>query len=469
MADAPPSVERLTKRLEREHRARLEAEAIAEWATRAALHDSLTGLPNRSLVIDRLSLALDRAQSSAVDVALFFVDLDRFKLVNDSFGHEVGDQVLVELGARLLGAARSNDTVGRLGGDEFVVLCDEVVDRAAAVVIATRLVAAITPPIRVGNVELRVTASVGIALSRNRSDPDELIRECDTAMYHAKDSGIGRCEFFDEATRVTGLNRLQLESELRVAVENEDFELHYQPIVDATSQRIVAIEPLVRWRHPTRGLVAPLEFIPLAEEAGLIGSIDRWVLRRACEQAVVWRAYSDEPGPRLSVNLSAPQLSAPGLDEFVAQTLRDTGFPGSDLMLEITERMLVTDSVIATDNLDRIQQQGVRIAIDDFGTGYSSLAYLRRFTIDTLKIDRSFTAGLDQPGEGDDDAIVGAIIAMGTALGLSVVAEGIESAAQFERVKALGCHEVQGYLFGRPLPADEFEGAHLLDARTQVA
>ena len=467
MADAPASVERLTKRLEREHRARLEAEAIAEWATRAALHDSLTGLPNRSLVIDRLSLALDRARAADVDLALFFVDLDRFKLVNDSFGHEVGDQVLVELGARLLAAARSSDTVGRLGGDEFVVLCDEVEDRAAAVVIATRLVAAITPPIRVGDIELHVTASVGIALSRKRSDPDELIRECDTAMYHAKDSGAGRCEFFDESTRVTGLNRLQLESELRAGVENGDFELHYQPIVDATSQQIVAIEPLVRWRHPTRGLVAPLDFIPLAEEAGLIGAIDRWVVRQACEQAVAWRAFSDEPGPRLSVNLSAPQLSAPGLDEFIARTLRDTGFPAADLMLEITERMLVTDSVIATDNLERIQQQGVRIAIDDFGTGYSSLAYLRRFAVDTLKIDRSFTAGLAL--HGGDAAIVAAIIAMGTALGLSVVAEGIESEAQFERVKALGCHEAQGYLFGRPLPAHEFEHAHLVDARTQVA
>ena len=330
-------------------------------------------------------------------------------------------------------------------------------------IIATRLVAALTPPIRVGEVELRVTASVGIALSRHRADPDELIRECDTAMYHAKDGGPGRCEFFDASTRVTGLNRLQLESELRGAVENGDFELHYQPIVDATSQRTVAIEPLVRWRHPTRGLVAPLDFIPLAEEAGLIGAIDRWVLRRACEQAVAWRAISGQPCPRLSVNLSAPQLSAPGLDEFIAQTLRDTGWSGADLMLEITERMLVNDSVIATDNLERIQQLGVRLAIDDFGTGYSSLAYLRRFAVHTLKIDRSFTAGLGQ--HGDDVAIVAAIIAMGTALGLSVVAEGIESQAQFDRVKALGCHEAQGYLFGRPLPAHEFERAHLLDAQ----
>jgi diguanylate cyclase (GGDEF)-like protein len=468
MTDAEAAtIARLKRRLEREHRARLEAEAIAERATRAALHDSLTGLPNRALVIDRLTLALERAQRSDADVALFFVDLDRFKLVNDGFGHDGGDRVLAELGRRLLGAARASDTVGRLGGDEFVVLCEDVEDRAAAVIIANRLVSAITPAIRVGGVELHVTASVGIALSRKRADPDELIRECDAAMYHAKDSGPGRCEFFDESTRATGRNRLQLESELRIAVENGDFELHYQPIVDATSGAIVAIEPLVRWRHPTRGLVAPLDFIPLAEEAGLIGAIDRWVLRRACDQAISWRALSDEPGPRLSVNLSAPQLSAPGLAEFVAQTLLDTGFPAADLMLEITERMLVTESVIATDNLERIQRQGVRIAIDDFGTGYSSLAYLRRFAVDTLKIDRSFTAGLGQ--HGDDAAIVAAIIAMGSALGVTVVAEGIESEAQFERVKALGCHEVQGYLFGRPLAASEFERAHVVDARAKVA
>jgi diguanylate cyclase (GGDEF)-like protein len=468
MIDAEAAtVARLRRRLERERRARLEAEAIAERATRAALHDSLTGLPNRALVIDRLTLALERAQRSDADVALFFVDLDRFKLVNDGFGHEGGDRVLAELGRRLLGAARASDTVGRLGGDEFVVLCEDVEDRAAAVIIATRLVSAITPAIRLGDVELHVTASVGIALSRKRTGPDELIRECDAAMYHAKDGGVGRCEFFDESARVTGRNRLQLESELRIAVENGDFELHYQPIVDATSGAIVAIEPLVRWRHPTRGLVAPLDFIPLAEEAGLIGEIDRWVLRRACDQAVAWRALSDDSGPRLSVNLSAPQLSAPGLDEFVAQTLRDTGFPAADLMLEITERMLVTESVIATDNLERLQHRGVRIAIDDFGTGYCSLAYLRQFSVDTLKIDRSFTAGLAR--NADDAAIVEAIIVMGAALGLTVVAEGIESEIQFELVKALGCAEVQGYFFGRPLPAHEFERVHLLQARTQVA
>jgi len=468
MADTEgETVARLTRRLEREHRARLEAEAIAEQATRLALHDSLTGLPNRALVIDRLSLALERAQRSDTDVALFFVDLDRFKLVNDSFGHEVGDNVLAELAGRLLDAARASDTVGRFGGDEFVVLCEEVEDRAAAIVIATRLVSALTPPIRVQDVELHVTASVGIALSRNRTDPDELIRECDAAMYHAKDSGAGRCEFFDESRRVTGRNRLQRENELRVAVENGDFELHYQPIVDAGSNQIVAIEPLVRWRHPTHGLIAPLDFIPLAEDVGLIGTIDSWVLRQACEQAVAWRAFSDEPGPRLSVNLSAPQLSTPGLATSVAQTLLDTGFPAADLMLEITERMLVSESVIATDNLTRIQQQGIRIAIDDFGTGYSSLAYLRQFSVNTLKIDRSFTSGLAQ--DSDNAAIVEAIIVMGAALGLTVVAEGIETEAQFALVKALGCHEVQGFLFGRPLPAPDFERTHLLRARTQVA
>jgi EAL domain-containing protein (putative c-di-GMP-specific phosphodiesterase class I) len=312
-----------------------------------------------------------------------------------------------------------------------------------------------------------VTASIGIALSCDRTDPDELIRECDAAMYHAKDSGAGRCEFFDESTRVTGRNRLRLESELRLAVENGDFELHYQPIVDAPSNRIVAIEPLVRWRHPTRGLLTPIDFIPLAEETGLISAIDSWVLKNACEQAVAWRSLTDAPEPRLSVNVSALQLSAPGLDELVATTLRETGFPAADLMLEITERMLVSESLIATDNLERLKRRGIRIAIDDFGTGYCSLAYLRQFSVDTLKIDRSFTAGLAR--KGDDAAIVAAIIVMGSALGLSVVAEGIESELQLERVKALGCHEVQGYLFGRPVPAHEFELAHLLQARTRVA
>lgn len=463
----PKSIERLEKRLAREHQARLEAEAIAERATRAALHDHLTGLPNRSLVIDRLSLALEQGKRSEGDVALFFVDLDRFKLVNDNFGHEVGDQILAELAERLLGAARPGDTVGRLGGDEFVVLCEGVESRAIAAEIAARLVSAITPPIRLRDVDLRVTASVGIALSHDDSKPDELIRDCDAAMYHAKDGGAGRCEFFDESFRRKDQNRLLLESELRTAVTNGDFLLHYQPIVDATSKRIVGIEPLVRWRHPTRGLVAPLDFIPLAEEAGLIGEIDRWVLQEACEQAVAWRESSSGPAPRLSVNLSAPQLSTPGLDEFIAGILRQTGFPAEGLMLEITERMLVAESVIASDNLEKIQRQGVRIAIDDFGTGYCSLAYLRRFAVDTLKIDQSFTVGLARAG--GEATIVEAIIVMARVLGVTVVAEGIESELQFERVRGLGCDEVQGDLFGSPVAAHEFKGLHLPQPRIRVA
>jgi diguanylate cyclase (GGDEF)-like protein len=462
------SVERLWRRIERERRARLEAEAIAEQATRAALHDALTGLPNRMLVLDRLSTALERGERSGTHVALFFIDLDRFKLINDSFGHDAGDRLLTEVARRLLQAARASDTVGRFGGDEFVVLCEHISGRDAALEIARRLAEAISPPVGLAEAELRVQASVGIALSTPGATAEGLIRDCDAAMYHAKDSGRGRCEFFEESVRMRDRNRLELESDLREAVETGAFELHYQPIVGLDTMRVVGIESLVRWRHPTRGLLPPAEFIPLAEETGLIGEIDRWVLTRACEQAVAWRGrYGREACGRLSVNLSARQLANESLDELVGSILARTGFPPEELVLEITESVLVAESAVASENLAGLNRRGIRIAIDDFGTGYCSLAYLRQFSVDTLKIHQSFVAGLDRGG--GEAAILTAIVAMGRALGLTVVAEGIEEDKQLAQIRELGCHEAQGFLFAQPLSAAEYAHRHIAGADARVA
>jgi diguanylate cyclase (GGDEF)-like protein len=468
MEGASTSVERLWRRIERERRARLEAEAIAEQATRAALHDSLTGLPNRMLVLDRLATALERAERSAGSVALFFVDLDRFKLINDSLGHDAGDRLLAEVARRLLSAIRTTDTVGRFGGDEFVVLCESVDGREAALEIAERMAEAISPPIELAGTELRVRASIGIALSMHGSTAEGLIRDCDAAMYHAKDNGRGRCEFFEESVRMQDRNRLQVESDLREAVESGAFQVDYQPIVDLESMRVVGTEALVRWQHPVRGLLAPAEFIPLAEESDLIGEIDRWVLRRACRQAVAWRKrYGAHALDRLSVNLSARQLANPAVEELVSSILAETGFPAEALVLEITESVLVAESAVANENLGSLSRRGIRIAIDDFGTGYCSLAYLRQFSVDTLKIHQSFVAGLDR-GEGEE-AILSAIVAMGRALGLRIVAEGIEVASQLARVCELGCHEAQGFLIGQPLAAAEFAERHLAGAAARVA
>jgi diguanylate cyclase (GGDEF)-like protein len=462
------SVERLLRRIERERRARLEAEAIAEQATRAALHDSLTGLPNRLLVLDRLTTALDRAARANSQVALFFVDLDRFKLINDSLGHGAGDRLLAEVARRLLGAARTVDTVGRFGGDEFVVLCEDVAGREAAVAIAERISAAVSPAFELDGAEVRVRASVGIALSTPGSTAEDLIRDCDAAMYHAKDNGRGRSEFFDESVRKRDRDRLRIESELLDAIENGGFELHYQPIVELPTMRVTGVEPLVRWRHPTRGLLPPADFIGHAEEAELIDEIDRWVLRSACEQVVAWQDRDGRAVGRLSVNFSARQLATPGLDRAVGAILRESGVSPANLILEITESVLVAESALASENLGSLHRSGVRIAIDDFGTGYCSLAYLRRFSVDALKIHQSFVSGLGK-GAGGEDAILTAIVAMGRALGLTVVAEGVETSAQLERVAELGCHEVQGFLISPPLPAAEYESRFLAEAAARVA
>jgi EAL domain-containing protein (putative c-di-GMP-specific phosphodiesterase class I) len=287
-------------------------------------------------------------------------------------------------------------------------------------------------------------------------------------MYHAKDRGRGRCEFFEESVRMNDRHRLRLESELRKAAETGAFALHFQPIIDLHTMEVASIEALVRWDHPTRGLLPPAEFIPLAEESDLIGEIDRWVLRRACEQAVTWRERDgDQARSRLSVNLSARQLANEALADAVSSILAATGFPPQDLILEITESVLVAESVIASENLESLHRLGIRMAIDDFGTGYCSLAYLRRFAVDTLKIHQSFVPGGDR-GQGEE-AILAAIVAMGRALDLTVVAEGIETAAQLARIRGLGCDEAQGLLFAPALPADEYERRYLANPATRVA
>ena len=425
-----------------------------EQLTRQAFRDSLTGLPNRALFMDRLTHGLTRARRRHEHLAVLFLDLDRFKLVNDSLGHAVGDQLLVEVSHRLGRSLRPGDTVARLGGDEFGLLLEDVADAESAEAVAVRIEAELAKPLQFEGREIVITASIGIALSSARLGmPEEILRDADLAMYHAKATGKARHEVFDSSMSAPALDRMDLEMDLRSAISRHEFRLHYQPILRLDTGRITEVEALIRWQHAKRGLLQPDSFIGLTEETGLIVPIGRWVLTEACRQARVWQLeFPSTPPLVMSVNLSAKQFQHPHLVQEISQALTESGLDPASLKLEITESVVMHDAPATLAKLKELKRLGVRLAIDDFGTGYSSLGYLKRFPVDTLKIDRSFVRGLSKGG--NDNAIVRAVVTVAKSLNMDVTAEGVETDEQRVELKALGCDRGQGYLFARPADAE---------------
>jgi diguanylate cyclase (GGDEF)-like protein/PAS domain S-box-containing protein len=421
-----------------------------------AFHDALTGLPNRALFLDRLGGALARLKRHPERrLAVLFLDLDRFKLINDSLGHSVGDELLVAISRVLRDAVRPGDTVARLGGDEFTVLLEDLDDPAEATVVAQRILSSLNVPFVLSGHEVFATASVGIALSsRHYEMPEDMVRDADTAMYRAKSEGKARHRVFDASMHTHALELLALESDLRRAVEHKRFVVHYQPIVELASGAVVGVEALVRWDHSQRGMIGPGEFIHLAEETGLVVNISDQVLWQSCRDARGWEEQFPFP-VCVNVNLSTRAFSEPDLVERVAGVLEQTKLSASRLKLEITESALMENPDTTAIMLHRFRELGARICIDDFGTGYSSLSYLLRFPVDTLKIDRSFVAAI---GRGQRNAqLVGTMVALARSLGMDVVAEGVETEEQRRYLLELGCAHAQGYLFSRPLIVAELE------------
>ena len=425
---------------------------LAELAHQA-LHDALTGLPNRALLLDRLDQALAQAERSGSAVAVLFLDLDRFKLVNDSRGHAAGDQLLVRVAERLRQVVRPADTVARFGGDEFVMICQDAGMAGHAMHVADRVAEAFQPPFPLGADDMFLNVSIGIAVSDGRTSAAELLRNADAAMYQAKERGRGRCEFFDETMRTEAAARLDLQTALHWAISRQEMVAYYQPLVDVRSGVPVGVEALVRWVHPTRGKVAPAEFVQRAEESGLIVPIDLTVLEQATAQCAQWSAGPNGLRLNVSVNLSIHHLRHPGLLDHVRSVLDTSGLDPSSLCLELTESVLLEDVDRHMRTLLELRALGVRLAIDDFGTGFSSLTYLKRFPVDVVKIDRSFVAGLGT--DASDTAIVRSVIDLAHALSLQVVAEGVERPEQLDALRSLGCDLAQGYLFSPPLPAEE--------------
>ncbi|HEX3174033.1 MAG TPA: EAL domain-containing protein [Solirubrobacterales bacterium] len=427
------------------------------------LHDALTGLPNRLSFIDSLQDALRRSTASGSPVGVLFLDLDHFKLINDSIGHHAGDDLLRAVAPRLRAHLRPGDIVARFGGDEFGVLVDRLADEEEAIAIADRVTGAFSEPYTMGGAEHFVSASIGIAVARPAGrdpvDAELLIRDADAAMYRAKERGRGRSEMFDAEMRARAVHRLETERELCGALERDELELHYQPVIALGSGEIVGLEALVRWNHPERGVLDPGQFVSIAEESGLIEPIGRWVQESACRQALGWHALQPDRRPLdISVNLSARQVAHRDLPVLVEDVLKRTGLEPVNLRLEITESVLVEESANATATLAALSELGVRLVLDDFGTGYSSLAYLNRFPFDALKIDRSFIEGLGI--EQERTAIVEAVIGMARALSLDAIAEGVENEAQLAELRRLGCDFAQGHLFSRPLAPEKI--THLL-------
>jgi diguanylate cyclase (GGDEF)-like protein/PAS domain S-box-containing protein len=420
--------------------------ALAHQAT----HDPLTGMPNRTLLLDRLDGALNRAKRHNLRVAVLFLDLDHFKVVNDSLGHDLGDRLLVAIADRLHMALRPGDTIARFGGDEFVLLCQDLHSRGDAIAIAERVISAVSGPFAIDDAEVFVGVSIGIAFPDGAdADPVTLIRDADAAMYRAKERGRGRWEIFDNDLRASAVDRLDIENALRRALDRRELRVFYQPIVELESGTITAVEALLRWEHSERGLLLPSEFIGIAEETGLIVPIGLWVLDQACRQVQRWQASIPNLTPlAVSVNLSGRQLGHPKLVDDIAQILGETGLPAERLELEITESVLMDDVEMSEDTLGRLNDLGVRLVVDDFGTGYSSMSYLRRFPVDLLKVDREFVDGLGT--DPSDSAIVAAIVTLAHTLGLEAVAEGVETSDQLDELRSLGCDKGQGFLMAKP-------------------
>ena len=425
---------------------------------RLAYYDALTHLPNRTLFQDRLHTALQQAERNGQWVVLMFLDLDRFKPINDSLGHAAGDRMLQEVATRLSACVSQDDTVARMGGDEFTLLLPSQGDREIAlkraIQVAELILGRLARPFTLEGREFFVTASIGVALSpQDGAELSLLMKNADTAMYHAKEMGKNNFQFYQAEMNARALERLELESDLRRALELGEFVLHYQPQFTGDGRRLTGAEALLRWQHPRRGLVPPSEFIPVLEEIGLVAQVGDWLLAEACKQLRSWHKAKVRV-PKVSVNLSARQFADGQLGERIAAILYETGIPPACLELELTESILMSDVAEAMQILSGLKRLGLAIAVDDFGTGYSSLNYLKQFPIDVLKIDRSFVDGLPH---GEQDAqIARAIIAMAHSLNLMVIAEGVESQAQLDFLREHGCDEVQGYLFGRPMPAEQF-------------
>jgi diguanylate cyclase (GGDEF)-like protein/PAS domain S-box-containing protein len=419
-----------------------------------AHHDALTRLPNRTLLEDRIRRALAKSRRDGTNTAVLFLDLDRFKLINDTLGHDTGDQLLTRVAARLSKVLRETETVARLGGDEFIIVIPDVADVESVALVAQKVLAVVAEPELIDKCPLHVTPSIGISIyPQDGADVHSLLRSADTAMYHAKERGRNNFQFFTQNMNQAVLERVSIENDLRTAIERDEFELFYQPQVDSRSGEITGMEALIRWHHPQRGLVAPDRFIPIAEETGLIVPIGEWVLREACRQAKRWHD-AGQSGLRISVNLSARQLQQGDFGEQIAAILAASNLQPLTLELELTESLLMDDPLTAVKLLHALAALGVRIAIDDFGTGYSSLAYLKRFPVSRLKIDRSFVRDLST--DANDAAIVHAVVAMAESLKMEVVAEGVETVEQLRFLAAHGCFAVQGFLFSRPRPAAEF-------------
>jgi len=424
-----------------------------EQLFRMAHFDGLTGLPNRASLLQKLGGAQEAARNAGRSLAVLFVDLDRFKLVNDTLGHAVGDELLCQVAQRMQGAIRDGDTVCRIGGDEFIVALNDVADHKEASHLAGRLLRPLARPFQIGGHEIFVTASVGIAVFPENGDGGEsLVKKADSAMYHAKSLGRNNYQFYHPRMDEDADRRLVLSNGLRRALEGGEFRVFYQPKVEVDSSRMTAIEALVRWDHPGLGLLMPSEFIPLAEETGLILPLGEWVLREACLQNARWQAQGLRP-LRMGVNLSGYQLQHPGMAASVARILQETGLAPEWLEIEITETVVMQNPALAVSVLEEMRALGIHISIDDFGTGYSSLAQLKRFSVHTLKIDKSFIHDLEH--NPTDAAIATAIIAMGASLNLEVVAEGVETPGQLAFLREHECHGAQGFLFGQAVPAAE--------------
>ena len=419
-----------------------------------AFHDPLTGLPNRTLFFDRLDLALERAGGRAGEVAVLFMDLDDFKVINDSLGHEVGDQVLLAVAERLENTMLAEETVARFGGDEFTVLLEDVSSLAHATGVAERVQEALRAPFFLRGRGKVVTTSVGIAIGgQGEQRPGDLLRNADLAMYQAKAKGRNRHAVFEPGMNERALERLKLESDLRRALERGEFRLHYQPKVSMDSGEIVAMEALVRWEHPALGLMSPSQFVPVAEEIDLIVPIGRWVLKEACRQARRWQdRFWERPPLKVCVNLSAKQFQHHTLVEEVEAVMGETGLDPASLDLEVTESVVMEDAPSTLAMLQELKGLGVNLAIDDFGTGYSSLSYLRRFPIDFLKLDRSITQGIDQ--DPKNEAILSAVVTLAHVLDERVIAEGVETEGQLACLREIGCDFAQGYYFAKPLNSE---------------
>ena len=428
-----------------------ERKRAEEQLLRDALHDGLTGLPNRVLFGDRLERSLARtARDANHHFGVLFLDMDRFKIINDSLGHAAGDQLLVAFAGRLIGCLRPSDTVARLGGDEFTILLEDPRQPDDAITVATRILESLKKPFILGDHEVYVTASIGIAASDGGYQrPQDILRDADTAMYRAKANGKARYQVFDSGMHARALKLLETENDLRRAIDRGEFELYYQPILNIATRQISSFEALIRWRHPERGLIPPTEFIPVAEETGLILQIGRWVINEACQQLAKWHEMFPDVRPDMNVNLSGRQFSQVDLVEQVMTALRQTKLAPHHLILEITESVVMESPESAIAMLERLKAIGVQLNIDDFGTGYSSLSYLQRFPVDTMKIDRSFVSRIGSNPENAE--IIRAIVALAHNLDMKVTAEGIETAEQLDQLSLLQCENAQGYFFSEPM------------------